>query len=327
MRIYYFDICAIITLGLMIFSVYSRKMNRGRLNSVFVGLSWLALADTIFDLICNAPLEHFPAVMRSIAFRTVSCYGYFALRVLTAAVYALLIFVATGYAFKNSKVLKILFVVPVVVDYIFLIQNIWTRNVFYYTYKDSISDLTGDAMITTEYHRGPLIPIIYIVSILYLVLGIARLIQKRKMFGRSKFIAYFAIFPLNFLAVGLQFVYPRLLVEMFAMMISLYLISITIMRPEDTVDPTSGAKVYNAYKTDFLTDFDAGRNEWVIIFKITNDMSLNSLLDETMYRAITSHIVATVFKDADKHARGVSDVYYLQHGRYVCEYRYRTEQG
>ena len=86
-RILYFDICTLIIIVILLFSLFFHKMTQGLVNRIFLILSFTCLGATVFDLLreSNMVMHGNPIVREMIT------YGYFILRCLNAFIYILYI--------------------------------------------------------------------------------------------------------------------------------------------------------------------------------------------------------------------------------------------
>lgn len=72
-RILYFDICTLIIIVILLFSLFFHKMTQGLVNRIFLILSFTCLGATVFDLLreSNMVMHGNPIVREMIT------YGYF----------------------------------------------------------------------------------------------------------------------------------------------------------------------------------------------------------------------------------------------------------
>ena len=141
----------------------------------------------------------------------------------------------------KNKLQMTLLIVPFGILVGLLIVNLFTDFVF------EITDHT--------YVRGELFFVLYAIAVFYMVYGLVYLFRCRRILSRSKILSISAMVPLMLLAIMVQFINPRLVVEMFAGAIALLLITMTTQRPEELIDVRTGLGNYNAYVENVKRSF------------------------------------------------------------------------
>ncbi len=177
----YFDICAVIILLMLVFSVFFRKMTVGLTNRLFMILIFVTLATAVSDIF-SAVIPYggrSAAVLRS-AFQ----YLYLLLRNSMSPVYILYLISLTDTWHKLSKslVFKLFLTVPYLTIIAALVSNFFTGAVFSF-------DENG------VYTRGSVMPVLYVCSFIYLVTGIGYIIIYKNLFKAEKLLSLCAIFP------------------------------------------------------------------------------------------------------------------------------------
>ncbi|MDE6598808.1 MAG: hypothetical protein K2K34_01850, partial [Oscillospiraceae bacterium] len=187
----YFDICAVLILCMLLFSVFSRKMTVGMSNRLFIVLTLVTLATTVSDILSVVVPYSSSGIMN------VVCnglqYAYLALRNTMAPVYIfyLISLTDTWHKLKKNIVFKLCMIVPYMVIIAMLISDAFTDDVFYF-------DENG------IYTRGPAMPVLYVCSFFYLTAGCIYVIQYRKLFTAEKLLSIGAIFPLTIISLAVQ---------------------------------------------------------------------------------------------------------------------------
>ncbi len=226
--IYYFDLVAIlITLALLASCLYKKMYINNSSKAYLIIISVLLIA-SIFDILsCFSNLF-------TIGWMTVITTGYHLFRNLLLVVY--LIYVISlcemERVIKRNKLVLILGLIPIIVVFTLILTNFFHHGIFYYDYIND-SGATVDVM---QYHRGPLITIIYANSVIYMGFTIFVVLKNRVLFTIREIISIFSIVPLSILSLVVQFVFKGFLVEMFTSALSAVLISITVERPDDYID-------------------------------------------------------------------------------------------
>lgn len=207
----------------------------------------------------------------------------------------------TWHKMLKNKLQMTLLIAPFGILVALLIVNLFTDCVF------EIADHT--------YVRGELFFVLYAIAVFYMVYGLVYLFRCRKILSRSKILAISAMVPLMLLAIMVQFINPRLVVEMFAGAIALLLITMTTQRPEELIDVRTGLGNYNAYVENVKRSFANNKSFTVIMLNISSFLSIQSMLsyDSTI---MLLRSVGEEINKAAKHTKLDAEVYYLDRGRF-----------
>ena len=239
-RIVDFDLCAIIILGVVLITILFRKVLKTGADRYLVAIVFIALLTTVFDFAAEL-FEKIPEESKHeyYSLRTFVCYAYFSLRNLHAPIYLLYIVKTseTWHMLVSKKPLVILGVIPFAVATTVLFSNFFTHHVF------TISE-------QLVYSRGSGLNIVYFCNGLYMAMGISTLVSYKKLFRKDKFYALVAMYPLNMLAVVIQFIWPRFLIEMLAVALAMLFIVITLRDEEGMRDPILGVMNYRSFNAD-----------------------------------------------------------------------------
>lgn len=299
-KLIHFDICALVLLLVLLFSVLARKMTKGLTNRMFILVLSTMLASTFFN-IWAILLDNSHCSDHTLMY--ISHTGYLICHNMSTPAYVLYIISLTDTWHKmlKNKVQMSLLTVPILTVISVLIVNLFTDCVF------EISDHT--------YKRGKLFFILYAVAVYYMVFGLIYLFRCRRTLSKSKIFSISAMTPLMIIAILIQFVFPRIVVEMFAGAISLLLITITTQRPEELIDVRTGLGNYNAYVENVKRSLVNGKNFTVVMLNIGSFLSIQSMLsyDSTITLLKT---VGEEINKAAKHAKLDAEIYYLDRGRF-----------
>lgn len=238
-RVLYFDICAIVIMLILFASIFLHKMTRGRINRSFLYGIVCCLLAAVFDVCCEMYGIWIPIRRENTVLRYIFYYGYFLFRNMTAVVYVAYLISLTDswHKLSESLWLRLTFMVPYITVLLSLITNPWTKWIFYFDEN-------------LQYSRGDGIYILYACSFIYLIIGFCHLIKYRVLFSRNNLLALFSLFPLTAGAVLFQFFFQHLLVEVFATVIALMFVILTVQRPEENVHPVLG--IANAQAHSFM---------------------------------------------------------------------------
>ncbi len=303
-KIITFDICAIVLLVVLAFSIAYRKMYRGVVGRSFVWIVAVTLASALFDVAAVA-LEYYQVNSSwGIGLRYVCNSGYLILHLLTSASYCVYVVALTDtwHMLKQSKLVfySLFWFCFVVVG--LLISNPYTQFMFYYDEN-------------YMYVRGSAFWILYVIAFVYVSFSVIYLIKYRRLFNKARLYGLLAIFPLNLVAVLVQFFDGRLLIELFFNAIALLFITFTVQRVEENIDPVTGIRNYQAFATDMKRNFLTAKNFKLIIIKIANYDSLLTLLGYDAMNELMCK-VADAMSDVSSDTKGVNDLYNLGMGSF-----------
>lgn len=313
--IIHFDICAVVILAIIAFSMRSRKMTNGTVNRIFLALLGTAFAAALFD-IWSVILDNTPAAANGrLAAKYISNTGYLLMHNLTSVVYLIYIIALTDtwHKLRKNTPFKLLFIVPYAVQVICLSVNPFTQLIFRF-------DADG------HYKRGTLFPILYICAFALMILCQIYLLKYKRLLSKEKFATLFAMFPLQLAAVVVQWINPGLLIEMLANAIGLLYVTISVQRPEEIIDSATGLRKYSAYAADMKRNFSNGKKVSVILINTANYMPLHSIVNYDGVREMLKK-VADELTAINKETKAHADLYYLDRGRFrfVIEEEHRDK--
>jgi len=291
---------------IILFSIYFRKIYRGRTNKAFIRFVICVLLDTIFDIMTSIPNYVLPGVTDKVIFREIGSYGYFVMRLLTPVFFMNLVGNVSGTwdQFNKKKICKCILLIPAIAGIAIIVSNLFTNKVFRYT-ADGV------------YHRGELLKFLYVCGLVLLIMAMIYLLTNQKYIEWEKFVSMSVLVPINLLALVIQFIYPKLLIEMFAITISTLLITVTVIRPEEDIDPSIAAKTYNAFRDDIRRYYLSKHRVNVIFVKIKNYKAINQLLGNDTYRKIIYDIAVTINPNKTRTQRKEITPYYLDNGLFA----------
>ena len=299
-RIITFDICSVVTLVILLLSIFFRKLTRGKSNVLYILLILIVFLSGIFDILriyLPSQLSHtFSSQIQIYIYN----YLYFIFRNLSTPVYILFIFSVCGmwHEFNKDILLKITWGVPVFAIFAILIMNLFTHKLFIIT-----QDL--------EYVRGPWLVYMRICAIWILAYSVICLIYNRSMISRQKFLLLLSLCPINIIGVLIQQYWPQYLVEILCTTFPLIFISIAVQKPEEIIDMNSGSLNYQAFRDEIKRNLAAKRKLHFITVKIIDfEMIINTLGKENI-NAFLSHVIKDLYIICNNDEY---DVYYLGNG-------------
>lgn len=300
-KLLYFDLCALVILIILIASTLFRNMFHGRVNRFFLSLLILSLITTGFDIWAVA-LDN--AGVGNISLKYTAHTLYLLFHNLTTPLYIIYIVALsdTWHIVRKKIILPILLFIPVSIDIILLISNLFIQKMFYFDADDT-------------YTRGPLYFIIYVIAAIYFVFGFLYLTHYRILFSIRKFSSLIAVFPLMLFATVVQMLYPALRIEMFIHSASLLYICMMVQRPEERFDMDSGLQNISSYVHDINRAVLTQKHNRIIMINVTNYEVLRKMMgyENTvkMLRAISENL-----RNININMFLNSDLYYLGAGKF-----------
>ncbi|MBQ9200352.1 MAG: EAL domain-containing protein [Lachnospiraceae bacterium] len=311
-RLYQYDLCALIIFIAILFSVYFRRLNVGRVNNAFINIIYIMMFDTIFEILQNAPLEFLGDLGRNETFRTICYYGGFITHAMIMPSYVLFIGMISGTWSRliHNKVFHWAFAIPFMINILVVLANPINHMLFILTRENGV----------LVYHRRPLISVFYIVAAYYMFISVIYIMKTMSMIGRAKTVALLAIFPCNIIALFIQFIAPANSVEMFAMSISSFLVTVTVLRAEELVDPGIGSRTFPSFHEDIKRYYRSDKDVSVIMMKIKNDEPIVTLFGSTIHRELIKEVISRIktnYAELITHTKVIMNIYYLYYGNFA----------
>lgn len=300
--IIYFDIAAVVIMLITTPTVLMRNVTHGRTYYTYFLLAVLVTLTSIME-VCGVLYDVFaPSVLpNSVSeggIRDLCFITYYVLRSLNTPAYLLLIASAsdTTYRLRRNLAVRLAFWVPLLAVLVIIITNPLHQDFF--TYVDG------------HHQRGPIIGVIYLSALYYSLWGIGHLIRWHEVFDPDKFRALIGLYPLNLLAVLLQFFIPTLRVEMFFTAAAVLLVSTLVLRPEDQVDRLTDTLSLQEFEAMCRRAFIIEKPLCLVFIDIANKARLRELAGPGAYRSI----VRAVASQVNTYLMRDDEVYYLRNG-------------
>ena len=301
-RIPYFDLCAILILIFMLVASIFRRMTKGIINRYYIDVVVISVAATVFDIfsiyIDNAAipgLHFFSVIMHT---------GYLFMHNITTPFYVVYIIAHTDTFHKFGKLHPetCFVIIPSFIYAAILAANIFTGWIFY---------IDDDCV----YHRGPYMIVFYMLAFAFCLFSVIYLFIYRRLFNIKRFIALLSIFPALGAAVIVQFIFPHIRIEMFAVALMLIFIAMFIHRPEEFIDYETGLNKFSAYAYDMRKRFSTDKPMDVIMINISNYLPLQELLSYDNINDLLK-VVAGRLSIICRTAKTEAYIYYLDKGRF-----------
>ncbi len=312
--IVYFDIAAVVIMMIALASLLFRKLTHGAANRVYLTCMVLvtvtalcAVVGEALDALLLRPLmplypvdTNAPLAVRS-AFTTI----YYALRVLTAPAYLVLIATVsdTSHRLDSSNFRRVFLWVPMVLTVLIVLTNPLHHLVFFYE--------NGFAQ------REPLICVLYFCAIYYSLIGIAWLIRWRELLDPEELSTLMLLYPIMLAAAAIQYELPALRLEMFVTSIAMMLVSAFVIHPETRRDAMVNAASLHSYNEMTYRAFITDKPLCLAFVEIVNREKLRELLGKHRVQAITRE-VADMLTTTLEHD---DTLYYLRNGLFCIATR------
>lgn len=239
-----FNICSLVILLILLFSLFTRKMNKGKANVTFIWLTVLSVIASVSDIFrWVVPVSETQPAAKMV-FTYFWHYMYFLSRNLTSSVYFVYILAFSGLWAKvreNRVIVFLINMVPVLVI-VTVVQNLFTHTIFYLD-----SDIT--------YHRGNLVLLMYIYSLFMMILSLYVIIKHHQLFKKIELIVIFLIYPSTIIATLFQFVHPKYLLEIISTAFVIFIVSIIIHCPDEKMNISTETLGFAAYLQELERNF------------------------------------------------------------------------
>lgn len=310
MKILYFDVAAIVLQSILLLSLFSRKMVKGRDNTLFVLLLVQVILTTILDFWSELYPTWIPVDESNTALRWMMCFLYYLFRNFNPVLYQMFFFAVTDtwHILRKSRILQTLLIAPYGISVIILFSNIFNNSVYYFDEN-------------LFFHRGDMLYILYVISFYYFVCGIIFLSHYRRLLTIGKLIALLSMYALNLISVLIQLLYPELLVEMFITTITILIVSLVVQRAEEIINPVLGVRSNISYTSDMKKAFAVNKPITVVFVKIANYRALLSMFEYDVCNSLLKKIAVGLTPHAGEHLP--ADLYYLENGLFALV----TENG
>lgn len=241
-----FDIAAIIIL-ICVLAIHGLNHNKLLQNRTFTLMSVTAMLAAVFDILDVYGTAHIS--MFPMAYQHFTSYGYFLMLNTAPFAYALY----TVSLKKNSLSLftkkeRFALYAPITFLWLFVLSNSLHQGIFRY-------DEMG-------YHRGILQPVLYGISLYYMIFGVVYTMRyMRKNLPKMHLASVYLFIFLGFGGALLQMIVANLYISVFAISICILLTLLAIQKPDEGIDAKIGIFNYMTFTQIFqlkITGKDAG---------------------------------------------------------------------
>lgn len=274
----YFDIAAVAVMVVSLVSFLIRRKTRTPANRMYLSLLVLVMLTAVFGLVA----ELLGAAESSAGYwgtiQVAIRVAYYVLLSLTAPAYLVLIATVsdTSHRLNNSSLIRTFLWIPMIAVALFALANPFHHLVFAHEGNTSV--------------YAPGVTIIYASTAYYSAIGIWWLLRWKKVLSEDEFATLMMLYPLVLLAVYVQHYFPHLHIEMFAISVSIMLVSAFIMRPERQMDSLVEAASLQAYRNMCSRAFVTQRPLCLVYLEIVNIDRLRELVGRDEFHTIVSRV-------------------------------------
>ena len=230
--IIYFDVAALFIFAIVIWFHYQRKNLPLLQNKAFIVFLFCALINTIFDIISAELLDyysHFPVWLIWVS----NLFAYASTNTLPL-IYAVYCLSMINYSEGLSKTRRHFFILKLIVPYVVCILLILLSplvKVFFDTTLVFYIDSEG------IYHRGGFwFYFLYIGLLYYTFMSMYAVLRYRDRLARPKRLYVLSYIGITFIALALQMIFPRYLLQSFGLSLAAIMLSSIIQTPEEYID-------------------------------------------------------------------------------------------
>lgn len=271
----FYDIAAFIMLLVIILLYFMRRGISNYQNRLFLALILCAFFGTtadIVDIIFIGAGSAVPIWMKYIS--SGSCFILHGLEAMLVMFYFLGI---TNSWWKTKPYLKVALVVPYLIIFFLVITSYKTHLIYYY-------DEAGN------YYRGSICMLTYLLAIFYLFIAVVYIYHLRKFLSKETHIILTLITIIAATGAVIQLMVPGLVTQMFATMLSLYIIFFTLQNPYLAID--NNLHVYNRSSFLHMTslNFATGKEMSMILMVIDDYSFMQSSFGARQMRSLLREI-------------------------------------
>jgi|GEM_PF-6888294 len=275
-----FDVAAVIINLVVLICLYTMKDMKKLDNKVFSILIISNFMCSLFDLQSAWGISYpSETVTEHTVFYT---YLYMTFHMLAGSIIYVYVTMVSGKFYVYKKLHYVVMLAPQAIAELLVITNSFHHLVFWF-------DSDG-------YHRGPGLAVLYMSTGFYVIAFSVHLLRNLASIKKKRIIMLFSVVIINFAAIIVQFICPRLLIELFAQAVVYIAVLLSIEDEESLYN--KDLCVYNkeAFVSDMRTWFYSGNRFSLIIVKILNLSSLHALLGDEQIGALLKSVISWINK-------------------------------
>lgn len=300
----YFDICGFVLLLVLLGTTILRRMYKGRANRGMLYLQVVALLGCVADIF-SVLMDNAVEPNLTVRYLANTLYLFFHLMICFLYYIYLVSLTDTWHKVRKNKIGFAFISFPYVMVVVLLIINLFKPGVLFEI----------DAGLL--YERGKYFFLLYLVSAFYYAVCAIHLLRYRTLFRKGQIWSLCMIYPLTIGAVLYQMYVPAMILENFAIAITLLLTTMMVHRPEDRIDVETGLAKKTAFANDMRRSFINGKPQRIIIVNIGNYKSVKDMLDYDTLELFRKRIATRLEEICRSHGLH-AEIYYVGNGRFRC---------
>ena len=262
-----FNICAILLVSIILISNITRGLYKGRSNHLFIVLLILSLFAAVSGFLAAYGTENYAKTETNRTLIYIYNYIYFFSHDNIIIVYYLYAFSSIGIwkQTKKTRISRTCFMLGMTLMNLLIFSNIIFGQTF-----------TIDADLI--YHRGPLLYLTYVMTIFSFICGIYILSRFKGVVSKTKYIMLQSMIPINLIGVGIQLIWPKMLIELFFLSAQIAVFVMVVQYHDETYDVVTKAKTYGEEIDKLKHMKELGIENTTVFVKVSNINSISMYL-------------------------------------------------
>ena len=223
---------------------------------------------------------------------------YFVFHTTLSFCFTLYIMNVNGTSIGRKKSFLIIFLIPYLVSELIVFTNVFTNFAFY--------------MEGNVYHRGPLMPVLYGLGILYIVLGFVFFFKYKKAVSKSDSMAIASAIIFATVGIVVQAIFSNILVELFAEAVSISFLMLILEEKTGHLDVVTGARNRLAFADANRRLINSKQSYSIVLISISNLNGFEKLYNEKdidhLLLMVTQYLTSV---------SNVQDMYYYKHNGFA----------
>lgn len=303
--IYYYDICAIFILAILLGSLLMKKTAERLRNNLLIALLTVGLVSAVADLIVAIVQNSGYLSSKDIKVVFISTSVYFFCHNLIIPMFLMYVYASLDiwHLIKRYHARRLIWGSGILLFVVLLIVNWYTGIIF---------NISSNA----TYVRGEYLWICYFLVFSYAAWGFGIIIRFRKIVDRRKMIIFLITVPIVGFAVSIQLISVVYLLENFALALIALIYIIVIHQSENPIDPASGSMKYTRALERVKNAYIVGKPFTVTLIKLINSNSIKLYLGDEHFREYLN-VQSEKIAETLKKLRYSGDSYYLDNSEFA----------
>lgn len=316
---YSIEICALFFLSVFMVKFFATKKFSSKLNRIFAASLILAWIDIFCDIIGTIFIDLMMENPSTNAYDIASILtnsGFYVFQVSFPALFSVFLIYLAGDDFKNHRWMNFLYT-PYCIFVIIILLNPLTKWI---VFCDSQVNAAGE--LVKVYAHGPVFPVFYVMVFFYFILAAIVTIKYRKQLTRRNIFTVIMIMIFLAILLGIQMVFPNLLLTGAGITIAIYLFMSSLANPDELIDNISGLYNYEALDHFLTNDKKTNDRTYYIVIEIHNSDEINA-----MFGIITGNKLYEMIGKFLLQIKGKNGwAFRMFGGRFVLAYKNKDDQ-